>query len=78
MAKSLLSGTYALTLCILVLLLSPTKVGAWITLDGGENVTLHGNTNVGPPDTMEKYDLNEDSSTPNETFSGGKVKTEVI
>ncbi|QDZ23244.1 hypothetical protein A3770_10p57620 [Chloropicon primus] len=58
MAKSLLSGTYALTLCILVLLLSPTKVGAWITLDGGENVTLHGNTNVGPPDTMEKYDLN--------------------
>ena len=30
----------------------------WITVDGGENVTLHGNTNVGPWDAIEKYDLN--------------------
>ena len=48
-----------LLLCILCgLVCGPRKAEAWITLDGGENVTLHGNTNVGPPDTLEKYDLN--------------------
>ena len=45
-------------LLLVCTLFAPLEVGAWITLDGGENVTLHGNTNVGPPDTLEKYDLN--------------------
>ena len=45
-------------LLLVCTLFAPLEVEAWITLDGGENVTLHGNTNVGPPDTLEKYDLN--------------------
>ena len=52
-------GASLLAFLFLCILLAPAKEAtAWITLDGGENVTLHGNTNVGPPDTLEKYDLN--------------------
>lgn len=43
--------------CIL-LVPAPQPVAGWITLDGGENVTLHGHTNIGPWDTLSKYDLN--------------------
>jgi hypothetical protein len=33
-------------------------VRAWITIDNGQNVTIHGETNIGPYTTTTKYDLN--------------------
>ena len=29
-----------------------------MTIDGGQNITLHGSTNIGPWWTSEKYNLN--------------------
>eukprot|EP00898_Chlorokybus_atmophyticus_P000977 jgi/Chlat1/1880/Chrsp145S02209 len=46
---------------VLLLLLAAVfahSARAWVTVDGGENITLHGHTNIGPFGTMDRYNLN--------------------
>eukprot|EP00232_Nephroselmis_pyriformis_P028735 CAMPEP_0182854040 /NCGR_PEP_ID=MMETSP0034_2-20130328/1020_1 /TAXON_ID=156128 /ORGANISM="Nephroselmis pyriformis, Strain CCMP717" /LENGTH=3798 /DNA_ID=CAMNT_0024984833 /DNA_START=206 /DNA_END=11599 /DNA_ORIENTATION=+ len=52
-----LRGQKAMLQALAVLLLFAQQTWAWMTVDGGQNITLHGSVNVGPVGTQENYDL---------------------
>ena len=56
-----ISATAASTAGLLAVLAGVALVGrarGWVTVDSGQNVTIHAHTNIGPPEAIEKYDLN--------------------
>ena len=44
-------------LVVLVAACLGTRASAWMTVDGGENITMHGTVNIGPVEASEMYDL---------------------